>query len=199
MSPAILFGLVPIIKYPLIILGAMFEGPIIMMLAGVFIRLNFIDLIPAFFALMVGDLIGDIGWYWIGRRWGRPFIAKFGRFFSITEKHVITLEKFFHLYHEKILIVSKLTTGFGFAPLVLFTAGLSNTPFRRYLLINSIGELFWTGLLVSIGFFFTDLYVHVNNLLGRVAMFAGIVIIAIIIFGFGKYIRSKILKKYEGD
>ncbi len=193
---ASLFGFVPFIKYPLIILAAIFEGPIIMMLSGVFIRLNMLDLVPAYFALMAGDLIGDICWYWIGRRWGQPFIQRFGKYMSITEEHVTTVKRFFHQYHNKILIISKLTTGFGFAPVVLFTAGFTSIPFRRYVLINAIGELFWTGALIGIGFFFTDLYVRVNNLLGRMVIFSGIVIIAIILFGLGKYIRSRIIKNY---
>ncbi len=188
-----IFGLVPFLKYPLLIFAAIVEGPLVMMLSGVFVRLNLLDLIPAYFVLMLGDLIGDIAWYCLGYFWGRPFIKRFGHFFSITEKLVATGEHFFQRYHDKILIISKLTTGFGFAPVVLFTAGLTKVPFRRYFFLNLIGEFIWTAILISIGFFFTDLYVHVNDVLGRIAISAGIAILVVLLFGFAKYVRSRIM------
>ena len=187
-----IFGFVPVIKYPLIILGALLVGPLMTMLSGVFVRLNLLDLIPVYFALIVADITGDIGWYWIGRRWGRPFIKKFGKFFSITEHHVITLEKFFHRYHERILIISKLTMGFGFAAVTLFTAGFSRVPFSRYILINIIGEFFWTALWLAVGFFFTDLLVRLNNILSQITAIIGGLIVLAAIIGIANYLRHRL-------
>ena len=194
-----IFSFVPIIKYPLIVMGALLVGPLMTMISGIFIRLNTLDLVPAYFVLITADLIGDIGWYWIGRAWGRPFIRKFGKYFSITENHVITLEKFFHRFHDRILIISKLTMGFGFAAVTLFTAGFSRVPFRRYLLLNALGEFFWTALWLAIGFFFTDLFVRVNTVLSRVAVTGGIIIFFALVIGVAKYLRHRILQQNQND
>ncbi len=188
-----IFNFVPAIKYPLIMLGALLVGPLMTMISGIFVRLNFVDLIPVYFTLIVADIIGDIGWYWIGRRWGRPFIAKFGRFFSITEQHVVTLEKFFHRYHERILIISKLTMGFGFAAVTLFTAGFSRVPFSRYILINAIGEFFWTAIWLAIGFFFTDLFIRLNNILSQITVVVAALIFFAALIGVGNYLRHRFI------
>jgi membrane protein DedA with SNARE-associated domain len=190
-----IFSLVPIFKYPLLSVAAIFEGPLVMMISGAFIRLNLLDFISAYIALMLGDLIGDIVWYCLGYFGGQRFIARFGKYFSITDKLVAVIERFFRRYHEKILIISKLTTGFGFAPVVLLTAGITKVPFRRYLLINLVGELFWTGFLLGIGFFFTDLYVKVSDMLGRLAISAVIIIAILLLFGLFKYARSRIMSE----
>src|SRR3989344_3940192 len=79
-------------KYLLLIPLTVLQGPIIMMLSGILIRLDILSFWPAYFALMAGDLIGDTLWYGVGYYLGPPFLRKFGRIFSITQKHVHNLE-----------------------------------------------------------------------------------------------------------
>jgi membrane protein DedA with SNARE-associated domain len=185
-------------RYFLIIPLTTIEGPLVMLAGGVFVRLGVFDLIPMYFALMAGDLIGDIGWYAVGYHWGRPFVDRFGHYFSIDQKMVAILEGFFQRWRDAILIISKLTMGFGFAGVTLFTAGLTKVPFRRYLLLNVVGEFFWTAFLMSIGYFFTDLYVRINTIFSRVSVIAVALLFFAFVFGVGRYIRAEILKKSSG-
>jgi len=197
MQPAIyqLAALTAYYKYPLIVLLTLVQSPIMSVLAGFMYKLRFVALIPALLAVMCGDLIGDMIWYYLGFHFGPIFVQKYGRFFSITEKNIKTIEKFSTGRETTILLVSKLTTGFGFAPVVLFTAGMIRVPFKKYMTINVFGQFFWTSGLFVFGFLFGNLYESIDNYFWRISVIAGLFIVIGIGFGFGKYIRRTYLEK----
>src|SRR6201999_548996 len=60
----------------------------------------------------------------------------------------------FHKYHLRILVISKLTMGFGLAVPILMTAGMMRVSFKRYCAINIIGSFIWVGFVIFIGYTF---------------------------------------------
>ena len=135
-----------------------------------------------------------MAWYWIGRAWGHRFIARFGKYFSITEEGVAAVEKIFHKHQDWILLLSKVTMGLGFALVTLVTAGIVKIPFRRYIAMNVIGQFVWTGIIISIGYGLGNAYVGVSSVLAKISILAMIVVAFAILFGFSKYVRSRIVK-----
>jgi membrane protein DedA with SNARE-associated domain len=162
-----------------------------MVLCGFLWRLGTFDLIPLYFALMSGDLLADIGWYLVGFYWGHPFIKRFGKFFSITDDSLKRALDLFHKYHERILIISKLTMGFGFALVTLITAGMSKVPFKKYLAFNIVGEMIWTAILMAVGYFFGNLYYTVDKGFRLVTVAGGVIILMAAIYGFSKFARKQ--------
>lgn len=179
-------------SYILLVPVIFIAQPAVALISGVFIRIGFIALIPTYAYIVCVALLGDVMWYGIGYRWGKPFAHRFGPYFGITKAHVHTVTEMFHAHPNRILLFSKLTNGLGFAIVVLFSAGLARISFRRYMLFNFIGELVWTGCLIGVGFFFGHLYIEVNNLLGRVSLFAGLIVITACVIAFAHYVRRKI-------
>jgi membrane protein DedA with SNARE-associated domain len=180
----------PILVYGVIILISSVEGPIVALLAGVFLRIGYLDLIPVYFALMIGDLIGDCWWYYVGRRWGHRFVELYGKYFSVREKNIHKVTKIFHKYKNSILLISKLTAGLGFAVATLITAGMVGIPFKRYITLNIMGQFIWTALLLSVGYLFSHLYVTFNNFFSRMSLIACAIVVLFAVFGFGKFIRK---------
>jgi membrane protein DedA with SNARE-associated domain len=185
-----------ILVYGLIIVLTCIEGPIISLVCGFLLKVGALYFIPAYLCLMAGDLAGDIIWYTIGHRWGYPFIYRFGRYFSLDIKKVETVQKVFRRYHDSILFISKLTTGLGFAPVILFTAGLSEVSFRRYMALNAAGQIFWTGGLLLIGFELGNLYTSVGAKLDLVSIIAMSIIVFLLMFGLGKYLGKRFITNY---
>ncbi len=181
-----------ILVYGLIAVVSFVEGPILAFVCGLLLHFNLIDLIPAYLALMIGDLLGDTFWYWIGRRFGLPFIRRFGHFFRVSEKDVLSVEKIFHAHKDTILIVSKVTMGFGFALVTLITAGLVRIPFNRYIIMNAAGQFVWTGALLSLGYLFSQLYVTFDNIFARISTIAIGVFLLIVIIRYASFIKQKI-------
>ncbi len=181
----------PYIVYGIIVITACAEGPILSMIGGVLIKLGYFSFWPLYLALMVGDLIGDVIWYYIGRYFGHGFIRRFGKYFDITEESVVKVTNIFHKYKHRILLISKMTNGFGFALVTLMVAGMVKIPFWRYITINIIGQFVWTGLLLSVGYFFGNLYVTVDSILGKISVVAVFILIFAAFLQYKKYLKKK--------
>jgi len=185
----------PHLVYLLTIVVACAEGPILSILFGVFLHAGYFNFFLVYAALMIGDLLGDCIWYWVGRRYGYGFIRRFGRHFSISEEGVKKATDIFHRHKDWILLISKVTNGFGFALVTLMTAGMMRIPFGRYITINLFGQFVWSGLLIALGYFFSAFFWYMDAILGRLgAVGAGIVIVGIVYIAY-KSAREKVIKK----
>jgi membrane protein DedA with SNARE-associated domain len=140
-------------RYVLFFVGAMLEGPVMMLAGGVLLRLGQVEFVPIYAVLVAGDLAADIAWYCLGRYATRFLILKWGPFLKITPERIAIVERRFNRYHGKILLISKLTMGLGFAVITLTVAGMSRVPFRNFVAINLIGGLIWTMFLLTLGYY----------------------------------------------
>ncbi len=170
--------------YAVAVLITLVEGPVISIIFGVLVQQGYFSLLPVYLVLMFGDILGDVIWYIVGFYVGHPFIKKFGKYVHVTEERVAQVTKIFHEYKQSILLISKITNGFGFSLVTLITAGIVKIPFWRFLLINSVGQFFWTGILLALGYFFGNIYTTVDTIWGRILV-VGLGIL--VIWGFIKY------------
>jgi membrane protein DedA with SNARE-associated domain len=178
-------------RYLIVFPLAVIEGPVMMMISGFLVRTGFFSFWPVYILLMAGDLTGDVAWYFVGRHGARPLMNRYGRFLSLTEANVEKMEALFHKHQMKILFISKITMGFGFALATLIAAGAAKIPFKRYFLINFFGQFVWTGILMAVGYFFGQLYTVVDKSLRWGFVVALIVIGFAAVYGFGKAMRKR--------
>jgi membrane protein DedA with SNARE-associated domain len=195
MDPVVLLnhilGFASYFRYPLVAVGTIFEGPIIMIAAGFLYRTGFFELVPLFIAIVIGDLIGDVIWYVAGRYFAHPILSKKGKFVGITPERFEKINDLFSRYHERILIFSKLTLGLGFAVGVLVAAGMAKVSFKRYMIINIIGEFFLVSALMSIGYFFGQVYLNISSNLKIGFLITVAVVILTAFYLFSRYINKK--------
>jgi membrane protein DedA with SNARE-associated domain len=90
-----------LIIFPLTIL----QGPTVMLVCGFLVRLGGFDFWPTYFLLMLGDFVGDVFWYMVGRHGARTLIERYGHFVSLSMKDVERLEVLFAKYQTKILFI----------------------------------------------------------------------------------------------
>jgi membrane-associated protein len=178
-------------KYALVFVGCIVEGPIVMVTSGFFLRTGQFDLLPLYFSLVSGDFVADIGWYAVGRFGVRSTLNKIISFFKITPEILIKIEGRFKKHQDKILIISKLTMGFGFALATLIVAGMLRVSFKRYVYLNLIGGFIWTGFLVAIGFFLGNVYATLNSTLKIIFI---IIVACVIMYGI-RFINNYLKKK----
>jgi membrane protein DedA with SNARE-associated domain len=183
-----------VLIYVAIVVVACIEGPILSILFGALIKIGAFPFWPVYFALMGGDLLGDVGWYYIGRYFAANFVKRFGKYFSLTEANIEKMTRIFNKYHEKILIVSKLTSGFGLAVVTLMVAGMVRIPFLKYITINFLGQFFWTGFLLAVGYFLGNLYTQVSSVFSKISIGVIFILILVVINGYRKYAGEQITK-----
>lgn len=189
-SQALFLGL-PIVKYPLIYLVAIVEGPVLMLLSGFILHLGYVSFWPLYVALIAGDLTGDVLWYGVGHYYAHPFLRRFGRYFSLNEALLDTMVTTFKRHETKILLLSKITMGLGFAVLVLIAAGWARVRLSKFLAFNFVGQCLWTGILVSIGYFFGKLYLLADESLRIVSLIGFLVTIVAALYGVQRFLRQR--------
>jgi membrane protein DedA with SNARE-associated domain len=168
------------------------EGPLVSLTSGALLFAGYFHFLPLYICLMLGDVVGDVVFYYIGYHFGYRFVSRFGKRFKITEKHIAKVQEIFHHRTNVILFFSKITNGLGFSAVVLFTAGLSRIPFLGYLSINLLGQLIWSGILIAVGYFFSTLYVQINDFAGKLSLVLGTVTLVFIVYKYVQHFRVKI-------
>lgn len=100
----------------------------------------------------LGAILGDSLGYLVGRKGGRRFFERYGRYVGITEKKLRKADRYFERHGAK-------TVFFGRFVAVLRVlagplAGASRMPYRRFLAANAAGGITWATLMGTLGFFF---------------------------------------------
>jgi membrane protein DedA with SNARE-associated domain len=147
-------------KYPLFFAGSYIEGTVVMLTGGILLKLGQVEFLPLYISLILGDVLSDIMWYWIGYFGARRFVMRWGHLVGATPEIVEKMEHRFHKYHLRILVISKLTMGFGLAVPILTTAGMLRVSFKRYCAINIIGSFIWVAFVIFVGYNFGDVLAY---------------------------------------
>lgn len=177
--------------------AALIEGPLVSLAAGSLARLGQLSIPLVIVSLAFGELVGDVIWYFIGRGPGIRFLRRYGKYVGLREEDVTAATWLFRKYHLRILFISKLTFGLGFAIAVLFTSGLSHVPFGRFVAICALGQLLWSSLLVGVGYFFGVL-ITAHSGHGHLYLLAGAYLLVILfMLRFGRYLRPWMLNLHE--
>lgn len=179
-------------RYAIVFVGCIVEGPIVMITSGFLLRANQFNLVPLYFSLMGGDFVADLGWYAVGRFGARKILNRFGHFLNLTPEILQKIQKRFHTYQDKILFISKITMGFGFALATLVVAGMLHVPFKRYVLLNFLGGFIWTAFLLTVGYFFGNVYF----LLAR-PLKIGFIVVAVIVVIYGLWAINRYFVQKE--
>lgn len=153
--------------YLIIGLVALAEGPFLAVFCGALLAIGYLRFFPLLISIVIGNMVGDIVWYYIGYKIGHPFVLRFGRYVGLREPDIFTMENLFARYQYPILFVSKISNGFGLAIVVLFTAGLVRMPFAPFLWISLLGEILWSGSLIDVGYIFSTSLIHTQDTFHR--------------------------------
>jgi membrane protein DedA with SNARE-associated domain len=185
-----ILGFAAYFRYPLVAFGTIIEGPILMIASGFMYRLGLFELVPLFLAILIGDLIGDVFWYIVGRYFAEPVLSRHGKFVGITPERFERIKGLFSKYHERILIFSKVTIGLGLALGVLVVAGATKVSFKKYMLINLVCGFFLVAIMLTIGYFFGEVYSRISDNF----KIAFLVLVAVLILSFS-YFFSRYVKR----
>jgi len=98
----------------------------------------------------IGCTLGSIAAYWAGRYAGRPLIVRYGRYFLIQEKHLLTAERWFEKYGDAATFISRLLP--IIRTFISLPAGIGKMNFKKFVFYSFVGSLPWTFALGYIGY-----------------------------------------------
>ena len=108
---------------------------------------------PAYLAMAlagtVGYLVGAvIGWE-IGRRGGRPYLERHGRWLHLDHARLERAEAWFLRYEDWAVLLGRLTP--VVRSFVSIPAGIFEAPLRRYTVLTLIGSAIWCFTFAAVG------------------------------------------------
>jgi membrane protein DedA with SNARE-associated domain len=145
--------------------GIPFPGATILLAAGILVQQGHLKLGYAIVFGILGAIIGSQMGYWAGRRGGRSFLLKWGRYVKITPERLGRVERFFVRYGGKAVFASRFVSVFRVlgAPV----AGMSRMRGSIFLLYSALGGIVWATVVVLIGYFFGQSWTREHHWTGR--------------------------------
>ncbi|MFJ7280822.1 DedA family protein [Kitasatospora sp. NPDC098663] len=125
-------------------------GQTVLIAAAVYAGTGRLNIAAVIGIAAVAAILGDSFGYVIGRRGGRPFVHRFGRYVLLTPERFAKAESFFHRHGGKVVTVARFIDGLRQINGVL--AGASEMPWRPFLAFNTLGAALWVSLWASLAY-----------------------------------------------
>jgi len=122
---------------------------IIMPFSGFLVSENKLDFVGTVLAGSIGNLVGSVATYFLGRKIRRDIFLKYGKFLFFRRNHLEFAERMFQKHGSKLAFIGRLLP--AIRTYVSLPAGIGNTPFKRFVLYTFAGSLIWNILLVYAG------------------------------------------------
>jgi membrane protein DedA with SNARE-associated domain len=159
------------------------EGPIVTVLSAFLAREGVFPLVPLAIILVAGDILGDLGFYLLGRRGIGRVPMRWRRRFGLGPGRTEALVEHFARRGGRLLVLGKLTHSVGAA--VLVAAGVARMRLVPFLAWNLVASLPKTGALMALGWVAGDAYAQIDMWLGRGAwVMLGLIALAVAIWLF---------------
>jgi membrane protein DedA with SNARE-associated domain len=165
---------------------AIIEGPIVTVIAAYLAKLGYMTVLGVYLVCLVGDLVGDGLYYWIGRlgpalmpdRW----LAKLG----MTEARTLALEGHFADKGGRTLLIGKWTHSAGLP--IMLASGAARMNFAAYMWYNLIGSIPKTAFFTAIGWFIGSAYSAIDTWIWRGSL---VIVLAAAVVGLILWQRKK--------
>lgn len=149
-----------------------------------------IGLAPVLIAAVGGSLLGDMVWFFAGRRYGYRVLKTLCRVAIEPDSCVKQTENNFERWGAPSLLVAKFVP--GFATVAPPLAGATRLRFVPFVLYSAAGALLWAGVAVALGMAF---HTQVEWLLERLRAMGGWALMLVVMIA-GGYIAVKWLERY---
>ena len=165
--------------------GVPLPGETILLASGLLAQQGHLDVGDAIAFGILGAVVGDQIGYWAGRKGGRPFVLRWGRYVRVTPERLARAEAFFARHGGKAVFLARFFAGFRvFGALV---AGISRMRWRAFAFFNALGGAVWATAAVLVGYFLGSSLGLVERWLGR----ATLLLALLVAVGVGFYLAYR--------
>jgi membrane protein DedA with SNARE-associated domain len=135
-------------------------------------------------------LLGSGICYWIGVVGGKPFLAKYGKYFLVRQHDIARTEAFFAKHGKATILIGR------FLPVIRHVisvpAGIARMPLRGFFLQTFLGSTIWGGTLILLGYYVGANWEPFYRTLKRVDLLIGaILVLALLALGIRFVVRRR--------
>ena len=168
-----------------------------LVLAGALLAEGTIQALPLAVLVVVASLLGDVPWYFAGRRYGYRILRTLCRVSLEPDSCVKQTENIFTRWGPPSLLVAKYIPGFSTVAPPL--AGTMRVGLCRFIAYSAVAAMLWAAAPIAAGFFFRK---EVELLLARIetmgggafAIVGGLVLAYIAFKGVERYMLLRFLR-----
>jgi len=126
----------------------------------------------------LGNLVGSLVAYAVGRAGGRPLLERYGRYLLISSEHLDRTERFFARRGDLAVLVGRVLP--VVRTFISLPAGVAEMPVGRFSLYTLLGCLPWTFALAAVGDAVAANWDSVASVFTYVSIAVAVVVIAAI-------------------
>jgi len=179
-------------KYLGVFAGVFVGGELLLLVIGFLTSWGFFKIQSAIPFAILGVLLGDTGWYVLGRK-GRKlkYVTKLKE--KIGAEKIKRVENKFRENSIKTILLVRVI--YGLRSIILFMAGETKMNFYSFIALNFIGTFFWGTALIAIGYFFGQSVIILQNYIKNIILYVSITIFLLAMTLTIIYLTKKSLNK----
>jgi membrane protein DedA with SNARE-associated domain len=149
-------------------------------------RLNFA---PAYLAAFAGSLCGITLSYYLGLRFGRFVLTRYGKYVHLTPDRVAKIEHQFERFGPGLLTIGYFIPGVRHFTAVV--AGMSGLRWIRFTVFAYLGAALWVGTFLTLGYVMGERWEHTTEVFHRYMLIAtGVAALILLIFWLLRYTKK---------
>ena len=169
------------------LLGLLVPGQAVIIVAGAAAASDLLDIRVLILVAIPAGILGDGISYYLGRRYGRGFLLRYGKKLRIEDRHLERSDALFAKYGAFALVLARfsfLTRAVG--PML---AGISRMKPRVFWPFNVLGAVLWSVGYGLLGYFFGVSFLYLESTLGRILAVTAVAVVGI-------YLLYRVMRKY---
>lgn len=123
-------------------------------------------IVTAAIAGIAGDNLG----YYLGRRYGRVWVQRRGRWVLLSPERLARMDAFFARFGAAAIAIARFVT--GVRVVAAFAAGVARMRWRTFFVFNVIGAVLWASTAAAVGFALGRGYSQLSRSLGQAGFIA---------------------------
>lgn len=134
--------------YLAVLIGTVFEGETVLLLAGYSAHRGYLDFAMVVVFAWFGATLGDQLFFWIGRRHGQGLIARHPGLHARVDRALGLIER------HPVAVILAMRFIWGLRAALPIAIGLSAVNWRRFFWLNLLAAALWAPLIAAIGWSF---------------------------------------------
>lgn len=177
------------------LVGSFVPGHALIILAGFLSNIGVLNVQTVIIAGATGAVLGDIGAYHVGKKYGYDLLTRFGKYFFVEEEHIDKAKQILDKHTGKALILGRYNP--VTRALVPFLAGTSEIPLKKFWFYDIIGAVTWAIASITVGYLFGASYEFITHYAGKFIFIATVLSLLIIWAYRFANTRKHIFAKYH--
>lgn len=133
-----------------VFIGSLLEGETVLVLAGFGAHRGYLDFATVVIVAMLGAVLGDQFYFWLGRRHGPALLARWPRRAAAIRRALDLVER------HPVKIVLAMRFAWGLRTAMPIAIGMSGISRMRFLLLNLVSAALWAPVVAGAGWVFGE-------------------------------------------